>query len=447
MLFFYSLPNIEITHFMNSLLPKLKHSLSLTLQHYYPLAGNLIWCPQLNQPVLRYVHGDSVELVVAESNANFDHLSSKNRTRYANDFQHLLPQLTVPSPNSSNAVPLLALQLTLFQNSGICIGLSQPHATGDGRSVAMFLKSWSLNSKFLGISTSFLLYDHQSLLIIPFFDRTVLKNVSIRFQEAYFLHLVKFIRSKYSMSEQDCMNWLLASMEDLKVPPNHIAASFELTGTDIGRLRKWVTSRTNTSPSRFVLVFAYIWVCLAKATNVKTTRDDPKEGLMKASSVLSFADYRARLDPPLPPTYFGNCVGEIVLSTKKGDLVGEDGLVVAVNLIVKEIRGLDDTLVRDVDPGLANLMFPTGDVSEFDVIAGSTQFGFYELDFGLGRPKKVELASIAKTRAIFFADSRNGDGVEISLVRCKDEIDAFGLSFVNGLNDLSVMDLGRKSRL
>ncbi|KAK4723628.1 hypothetical protein R3W88_026407 [Solanum pinnatisectum] len=55
---FYKLP-ISKLDFVQTIIPTLKHSLSLSLKHYTPLAGNII-CP-LNSsgyPELRYVTGD-----------------------------------------------------------------------------------------------------------------------------------------------------------------------------------------------------------------------------------------------------------------------------------------------------------------------------------------------------------------------------------------------------
>lgn len=80
-LFFYGLPtphdeNTNTTSFFHSdILPRLKHSLSLTLQHFLPLAGNLTWPESSDKPVLVYAERDAVSLKVAESDADFSRLS------------------------------------------------------------------------------------------------------------------------------------------------------------------------------------------------------------------------------------------------------------------------------------------------------------------------------------------------------------------------------------
>ncbi|KAK8466215.1 hypothetical protein PHAVU_008G032551 [Phaseolus vulgaris] len=55
-IFFYTLP---ITHsnpsiFFTQVVPKLKTSLSHTLQHFSPLAGNVVWPNSSSKPVVQY---------------------------------------------------------------------------------------------------------------------------------------------------------------------------------------------------------------------------------------------------------------------------------------------------------------------------------------------------------------------------------------------------------
>ncbi|KAF5961486.1 hypothetical protein HYC85_002695 [Camellia sinensis] len=79
------------TTFLDSVLPKLKHSLSLTLQHYLVLAGNLTWPPNSYKPIIQYIEGDdAVSLTIAESEADFYHLSS-NSFRKVKEIHPFLP--------------------------------------------------------------------------------------------------------------------------------------------------------------------------------------------------------------------------------------------------------------------------------------------------------------------------------------------------------------------
>ncbi|KAF6148475.1 hypothetical protein GIB67_038830 [Kingdonia uniflora] len=114
-LFYYEIP-LSKTEFMDSVLPNIKHSLSLTLQHFFPLVGSLIWSPQSSKPEILYVDGDSISFTVAESNLNFNYVSG-NHPRDVNMLYPLIPQLL----SASDAiVPQLALQVTLFPSSVEC---------------------------------------------------------------------------------------------------------------------------------------------------------------------------------------------------------------------------------------------------------------------------------------------------------------------------------------
>ncbi|KAF5748925.1 putative Anthocyanin 5-aromatic acyltransferase [Tripterygium wilfordii] len=87
------------------ILPKLKHTLSLTLRHFLPLAGNLTWPSRAPQPFILYTPNDGVSLTVAESDADFDRVSG-DKPRGAIESHTLVPELAISEKTAS----LLALQ-------------------------------------------------------------------------------------------------------------------------------------------------------------------------------------------------------------------------------------------------------------------------------------------------------------------------------------------------
>ncbi|XP_059596902.1 malonyl-coenzyme A:anthocyanin 3-O-glucoside-6''-O-malonyltransferase-like [Vitis vinifera] len=90
-LFFYKFPHSK-TQFIETPIPSLKHSLSLALRHFYPFEGNLLFPPNLREPEIHYVDGDSVSMTFAEFNRDFAYLI-KNHQRKVAHFYPLLPQL------------------------------------------------------------------------------------------------------------------------------------------------------------------------------------------------------------------------------------------------------------------------------------------------------------------------------------------------------------------
>jgi isoflavone 7-O-glucoside-6''-O-malonyltransferase len=82
-------------------------------------------------------------------------------------------------------------------------------------------------------------------------------------------------------------------------------------------------------------------------------------------------------------------------------------------------------------------MFIANESIKIYSIAGSPRFEVYSIDFGFGKPKKVDMTSTDKTGAFSLSESRNNDGgVEIGLALNKEEMEAFSTFFVHGLESI-----------
>lgn len=69
---------------------------------------------------------------------------------------------------------------------------------------------------------------------------------------------------------------------------------------------------------------------------VKTRRGEPDRPVR----FRYVADFRNRLDPPVPETYLGNCVVSIVLDEYKAKMfLGEDGFVNGVKILSDSVKG------------------------------------------------------------------------------------------------------------
>ncbi|KAF8389928.1 hypothetical protein HHK36_024447 [Tetracentron sinense] len=410
-LFFYDYPHSK-THFTHSLIPKLKCSLSLTLQHFYPFAGSLTWPPESEKPLIQYVDGDSISLTIAESDTDFYHLSG-NHARDINEFHPLLPQFSI----LDTIAALLALQVTVFSNCGLCIGIATHHAVADGRIATMFMKSWA----------SICRSGDSSLLpeCLPIYDRFLIKDTA-GLGKIYLNELVKEPNESHTESN----NRSLVVM-DPRAPPDtvKVKGTFELSRSDVERLRKWVLTRREkdkqTLPlhaTTFVLTCAYVWVCLVRAEEIKK----------KKVGFRFSVDCRARLDPPIPATYFGNCLAGQKISAETCEIMGEDGVAIAVEAFSETIRGLDSGVLRGMEE-----VFSIAQPEEQEWligVAGSTRFGVYGTDFGWGRPKKVETSSIDNTGSISLTESRDGSGgVEVGLALNKHKMEVFASLFATGL--------------
>ncbi|KAI3723501.1 hypothetical protein L2E82_35124 [Cichorium intybus] len=143
--FFYEFPHSR-EHFLETIVPNLKHSLSITLQHFFPFAGNLILFlnPSVEKkPEIRHVEGDSVAVTVAECTLDFNDLTG-NHPRKCDMFYPLVPLLGRATKVSDYlTIPVFSVQVTLFPNSGISIGITNHHSLCDATTRHDFLKAWS----------------------------------------------------------------------------------------------------------------------------------------------------------------------------------------------------------------------------------------------------------------------------------------------------------------
>ncbi|KAM0949728.1 putative anthocyanin 6''-O-malonyltransferase [Dioscorea sansibarensis] len=152
--FYYDFPHSSL-HFVSSELPSLKHSLSLTLSHFYTLAGCLLMHAG-GKPELVFSAGDSVTGTVAVSSDDFHDFSS-DHAREISRCHALLPKLIEKQ--------MLAIQVTIFPNSRVTIGTTMHHGVGDGATYTHFMKTWSAVHR-LGELAGF------SMVLPHFFDRS-----------------------------------------------------------------------------------------------------------------------------------------------------------------------------------------------------------------------------------------------------------------------------------
>ncbi|XP_058766822.1 phenolic glucoside malonyltransferase 1-like [Vicia villosa] len=431
-LFFYTLP-ISQSHpsfFFQNLVPILKSSLSLTLQHFLPLAGKIIWPLDSSKPYIQFNSNDDdygVSLLMAESNSDFNHLI-QNSTKVTSSSRSFIPVLESTDLFAS----IVSIQITLFPRNGFSIGISTHHAVLDGKSSTMFVKAWAYLCKNI-IETK------ESPILLPelepLLDRESMKD-------------------RDGLSDTLTKNWVNAiskmfpnekgNEKSLKILPfepkleDYVRATFELKREDLNKIKESVLSKSeifNTnepkakSLSSFVLTCAYTLVCVAKA--IQEIQNERKK-----FAFLFTIDCRARLEPPIASNYFGNCVLAYFVNTQPLDFIDEDGVCLVAKCIHEKIKMVieNDVLegAKDEPSKFTSLM---KEGYEIIGVAGSNRFDVYESDFGWGRPEKVEIVSIDRGLTIGLAESKDGrGGIEIGLVLDNHVMDVFSTLFLQGLN-------------
>ncbi|KAK7290936.1 hypothetical protein RIF29_05734 [Crotalaria pallida] len=411
--FFYHFP-YPTHHFYETILPNLKHSLSLTLQYFFPLAGILLCPPPPHKPFIRCTNDDYVTLTILESAADFDHLSS-NHPKNLKDLDHLVPELTCTTMHDHEnhdhdhddtfMFPLLALKATVFPNRGLCIAITYCHIIDD-RCCGHFMKSWSSISQTGGVD-----FIEKST---PCFDREVLKDP--KELEAIFLRDYFNERSTW---KDKLIGQISKHDGDNNDEEDYVKATILFSKEDIEVLKKWVLnewkknnnkSNVPQSLSKFVVTCAFVWASLVKTRY----RNDDQEDETKEEYFRFSADCRDRLEYPIPGTYFGNCITRCHAILKRKDLKGEGGFLNAVKVIERAVCNMKDEPFEDAENWRATFtkMFVLGSVV---LVTGSPKFSVYETDFGFGRPTKVEMVHSFKCMSLAESGDREG-GLEVGLI-------------------------------
>ncbi|XP_047940883.1 malonyl-coenzyme:anthocyanin 5-O-glucoside-6'''-O-malonyltransferase-like [Salvia hispanica] len=399
--------------FSNTVVPNLKHSLSLTVKHYLLVAANLLYPSDTDakKPVFRYISGDSVPLTIAVSGLDFNELVA-NHAREADQFYDLLPRTPAMSEEENyKIIPPISLQVTLFPGRGICLGLSNHHSLGDDRSIIGFVKAWAVINKS-GDSEALISRNRESL---PVFERPICKD----------------------SSRVDRIYWEAMKKRPLKpaathpLPTNRVRASFILRQTNIKTLKNLIFSaRPNIDRvSTFVVAAAYVWATFAKSLGPAGHEDEvfyiAADGTGRRNALF---------DPPVPVNYFGNCLGTGRVRVEHRKLAAEDGFVAAAEAIVDEIK----TKIYDGDEFLKSPESLFTELPKYKgmrafAMTGSPKFDYAEADFGWGEAEKVEFLSLDEGYSMSLSNSGDGDLV-VGMSLTKEEMEAYASMFASGLS-------------
>ncbi|KAF8007971.1 hypothetical protein BT93_K1840 [Corymbia citriodora subsp. variegata] len=432
-LFFYDFPQSPPS-FAHTTLPLLVRSLSLCLRRFFPFAGNLV-LPQAppQKPHILYSDGDSLSLTVAESAADFAELIS-DEPRDATLIHPLVPQF--PPPRESNGArlwPLMAIQVTVFPNKGICIGVRFLHIATDGRSFSHFMKSWASIHRSRGDPTCIELGD-----LDPSHNRGVIKDLNGL--EPIFL---KYWWSCVGSSPSPSLTEAPLAVGD------KVRATFVFKKAHIDGLKAQVLSQLENNDidsvsepihlSTFVVTCAFVWVCMIKSKEKEHELHDQSSSESVKDKLCYFcfpADCRNRLAYSIPSTYFGNCLGIHCLSEKRNALLDISGTIHAARAIgrtVKEVNTMGGSIaLREWIKDKKEI-----DIEDLVVVVGSPRLKVYDTDFGWGRPTKSNVVCMDSFRGIALAESRNGDGnIEVELALTRTCMEKFITLFKMGLKSI-----------
>ncbi|GAA0171028.1 hypothetical protein LIER_25163 [Lithospermum erythrorhizon] len=417
---FYKHP-VSRTCFNETIIPGLKNSLSLALKHFPSVAGNLVIPSNSIEPIIKYLDGNSVPFTIAETNSPGFEWFVGNQPRNCIEFYQLIPQLPKSSESGGlKMYPLIAFQVTMFPGEGFCIGITHNHVLGDDTSMYSFIKAWSTICKDGEYEAT------KRNELSPIYDREVMKVYTKELDDVFWRN---FRNTKLKEANMDGHFISLAEDTDKE------RTTFVISMEDIQKLKKHVSDKQTSIKhlSSFTVVCAYVWTCLLKSGNARMNNvyEDEQE-------YITFAvDCRGRPDPVIPRNYFGNCLVGCRISAKTRQLCGDEGLFIATELIGDSIQQrVSYNGLLEGFKLLCNKAKVKEAIKLFSV-AGSPRQNYYNMDFGWGKPRKIEITSIDSTGAMSLSGCRDdSEGLEIGLALTKKIMESFTDIFSKGLECL-----------
>ncbi|KAL5053970.1 hypothetical protein RYX36_034652 [Vicia faba] len=422
--FFYNFPH-STNYFIQTTLPSLKHSLSLTLQYFFPLVGNLHCSPPPHKPFILCTQNDALSFTVIESSADFNNLSTNHHPKRLKDFSHLVPKLTQKidlDDNDTLIFSLLALQVSVFPNHGLCIAITYCHVMDD-YFCNYFMKFWSF------IHKKGELVDMKSL---PCFDRQVLRD-----PKGLEDILLKGYFEQWKMWKN---RFLIQSQTIEEEHQDYVKTTIVFTKEEIEEMKIWILNKWKAdyhdikAPkfiSKFVIICGFVWSNIVKTIN---RNNDDKED-EKDEYFCFVGDCRERLGYPIPEGYFGNCLTLCVATVKRKDIKGEYGFLNAAKAIQNAITEMKNDPLKNAEEW--DVMFKKVFMSGAHLlVSGSPKFNVYETNFGFGNPSKVEMM-MNSTKDMSLAESRDKKGgLEVGLAFKTEELQDLYFFIEQGLEAL-----------
>ncbi|KAK2445613.1 putative acetyltransferase [Trifolium repens] len=342
-------------YFNENLVNKLKHSLSLTLFHFYPLSGRLV-IKKIEDPPSYSVYVDCKNSL----GAKFIHAAldiTINDILSPIDVPHIVHSFFDQHKALNHdgcTLPLLSIQVTELLD-GVFIGCSMNHCIGDGTAY------WNFFNTFSEIFQKDNHVSHQPINT-RWFPEGYGPIINLPFKhEDEFIHRY----DETTILRERIFHFSAESIAKLKAKAN-----------------KEIESNTNKISS-FQSLSALVWRSITRARQLEHNQ--------RTTCKLA-VNNRTRLKPSLPNEYFGNSISATGTDTTVGELL-ENDLGWAAWKIHMAITNHDDKVVRNwVEEWLHSPFVYRMDLffDPYTVMMGSSpRFNMYGNEFGMGKALSV----------------------------------------------------------
>lgn len=354
----------------------LKRSLSTVLTQFYPLAGRIninssVDCNDSGVPFLEArVHSQLSEAI---KNVAIDELNQ------------YLPFQPYPGGEESGLkkdIPL-AVKISCFECGGTAIGVCISHKIADALSLATFLNSWTATCQ------------EETDIVQPNFD----------LGSHHFPPMESIPAPEFLPDENIVMKRFVFDKEKLEALKAQLASS----ATEV------------KNSSRVQIVIAVIWKQFIDVTRAKF---DTKNKLVAAQAV----NLRSRMNPPFPQSAMGN-IATMAYAVAEEDKDFSD----LVGPLKTSLAKIDDEHVKELQKGVTYLDYEA-EPQELFSFSSWCRLGFYDLDFGWGKPVSVCTTTVPMKNLVYLMDTRNEDGIEAWISMAEDEMSMLSSDFLSLLD-------------
>ncbi|XLT57325.1 hypothetical protein HN873_049929 [Arachis hypogaea] len=330
----------------------------------------------------------------------------------------------LPSPRALEdgtlLIPPMAIQVTIFPNSGFAICINFSHVVVDGKGFHHFMKFWAsvCGSK-------------ENNIVLPSHDRDMIEDPNGL--KAIFLETV------WNSPRERFMSLGHNVLSD----NNHVRLTFVLTRDHVDNLKKYVSTKCQrhgleiSHLSTFVVTCSLFWVCKIKLEQDIKTNDDEELYL------CFWLDCRTRNigELEIPSTYFGNCLVNGIVAIKRSKLVGQNGIFEAAIAIGSKVREMQSEPYKCAER-LKSIFSEVATIGHRMLrIASSPKLDVYETDFGWGKPKLSEVVHL-HSQLVSLSDCRDKeDGIiEVGVALGRTQIHKFNTILEEELANIVVCD-------
>ncbi|KAK4374207.1 hypothetical protein RND71_004884 [Anisodus tanguticus] len=363
---FYPNNPINNSSIIDYMVQQLEESLSRILTHVYPAAG------RFNENKCSIICQDQgVQLIKAKVNCRMDDFLQKARTNFdlaLNFWPHGIKDVDA---TSLFTMPLMVVQITIFQCGGIALSMSIAHPAMDGWTIFTFIYEWSKVCK-LGIRAekinSFMSFDLANMFGPR--DITAIFEASAIYA---------------------------GKRTDTKL----VAKKFVMDEASISKLRDKLTNCNNSralcfKPSRVEIITAILWRAQLRASQAIT-------GKIKPSLMTFPLNLRGKLKYREETNPFGNFIIEVPIAyePKGTNMELQDFILLIRETVQKTVDYCGEASADDVVAMVANLYnknyggreWGTSDDIEEFTCSSLCSFHMQEADFGWGNPNLMHFGS------------------------------------------------------